>query len=302
MMKRFSQLTLKAVSSGGCGGSCSRVSRRCSYATESSASPQELAHFAELAKSWWDVDGPQRILHKMNLLRVDYIRETLCRYPKNYSPPGYSLDLLPESERQKYSKEQTADSNMMALDIGCGGGILAESLARTNMVGHVTAIDLSEEVLEAARLHSKNDPLLSNKLDYQRQGIEDVHDKFDMITMFEMLEHVPNPSEVLEKAIGLLNPGGYLFLSTINRTPASWFTTIFMGEQVLKIVPPGTHTWSKYINEQELRDWIRDHKEIEFVRSDGCLYVPGSGWRLINSQSIGNYFMVLRRRELKLTI
>jgi polyprenyldihydroxybenzoate methyltransferase / 3-demethylubiquinol 3-O-methyltransferase len=139
--------------------------------------------------------------------------------------------------------------------------------------------------------------MLANKLDYKLQGIEDVQETFDMITMFEMLEHVPDPSGVLGKAVKLLNPGGYLFLSTINRTPVSWFTTIFMGEQVLKIVPSGTHTWSKYINEYELREWVKDQNEIEFVRSDGCLYVPGNGWRLTENKSIGNYFMALRRRE-----
>lgn len=271
------------------------VSKMLTRPCSSSSSADELAHFAQLAKSWWDVQGPQRILHKMNLLRLDYIRDTLVANSGS-SKPGYSLNLLPEAAKRKYAAENEVPNDLNALDVGCGGGILAESLARTNIVRHVKGIDLSPEVLEVAKLHSQQDPALTDKLQYELKGIEDIsNEKYDLITMFELLEHVREPADVLSKAIDLLNPGGWLFLSTINRTPMSWFTTIFLGEQVLKIVPRGTHTWAKYINESELREWLKDQKQCEFVRSDGCLYVPGRGWKLTSDRSMGNYFMAFRR-------
>jgi polyprenyldihydroxybenzoate methyltransferase/3-demethylubiquinol 3-O-methyltransferase len=258
----------------------------------SSTSASELKHFGELASSWWDVRGPQRILHKMNLLRVDYIQDTLKAHSKER--PGYSLDLLPESERQKYL--QGGEQQLMsALDVGCGGGIMSESLARLGFVKEVLAIDLSKDVLEVAKSHQRQDPAIQNKLEYQLKELKEVEGKFDMITMFEVLEHVTSPPEMLRLAIDRLKPGGWLFLSTINRTPVSWFTTIFMGEDVLRIVPRGTHTWSKYINEHELREWVVEQPDVQAVRSDGCLYIPACGWQLTKDHSIGNYFMAIRK-------
>lgn len=271
--------------------------------SNSGTTASELEHFSQLASSWWDVQGPQRILHKMNLLRVDYIRDTLKSYSHTGSQPGYSLDLLPQSERAKYqhTTDEPSFKNMKTLDVGCGGGIMSESLSRLSFVKSVLGIDLSEDVLEVARNHQKQDPKLleGDKLQYELKDLKDVQttEPYDMITMFEVLEHVKSPSEMLRQGIDRLTPGGWLFLSTINRTPISWFTTIFIGEDVLNIVPKGTHTWSKYINEHELRGWISEQPDIDFVRSDGCIYIPGNGWKLTNECSIGNYFMALRKKE-----
>uniref|UniRef100_A0A060T7Z8 Ubiquinone biosynthesis O-methyltransferase, mitochondrial n=1 Tax=Blastobotrys adeninivorans TaxID=409370 RepID=A0A060T7Z8_BLAAD len=264
-----------------------------------STSESELKHFAELASSWWDVQGPQRILHKMNLLRVDYIRDTLQNYDNSSGQmPGYSLDLLPAEEKQRILNSAKEKQGMNILDVGCGGGIMSESLARLDISKQVTGIDLSPDVLGAAKAHQQQDPTLSAKLTYKLSSLEEVEGKFDMITMFEVLEHVDSPAHMMRSAVDRLNPGGWLFLSTINRTPVSYFTTIFMGEHLLKIVPKGTHTWSKYINESELREWVDDQADVQFVRSDGCLFVPCVGWQLTPwNHTVGNYFMALRRRH-----
>lgn len=286
------------------------------------ASKEELAHFAQLAESWWDVDGPQRILHKMNLLRLDFIQRMLknnwATMPNsNYAQvkqqeptqpiPGYSLDLFPIKE----IKDQIAETiknhhaelwlkpQFEVLDVGCGGGIVAECMARQSFTKRVRGIDLSPDVLKVAEAHRRTDPTLADKLDYrliELGKLKDNKEQYDMITMFEMLEHVPYPSEVLKEALDLLRPGGLLFLSTINRTAVSYFTTIFMGEDVLKVVPKGTHTLSKYINESELREWFEERNDCDVLSSEGCLYIPAYGWTATGPTSMGNYLMAVKKR------
>ncbi|KAG7193762.1 Hexaprenyldihydroxybenzoate methyltransferase, mitochondrial [Scheffersomyces spartinae] len=286
-----------------------------------STSPEELAHFNALASSWWDVNGPQRILHKMNLLRMDFIYSTIREHLKLNPPdcpeedkvyiPPYSVDLLPEPIKRQIVWEQDmrrdeilSQKKLKVLDVGCGGGILSESMARSSFVDDVMGIDLSSEVLQAAKIHQQKDPMLSEnngKLDYQLTAIEDLpkSETYDIITMFEMLEHVDYPSKVLTEGLQRLNVGGWLFLSTINRDFVSWFTTIFMGEHVLRIVPVGTHTLEKYINQQEIRDWISEDpqrlRSYEVVDTKGTVYLPAYGWKFTSNPNVGNYFMALRR-------
>lgn len=285
------------------------------------ATSDELAHFAELADSWWDVEGPQRILHKMNLLRVDFIQSMLknnwTTMPNNNHKaaesdastfvPGYSTDLLPSQElKAKVSKTIEAHEEKLfngpqfeVLDVGCGGGIVAECLARQSFTKRVRGIDLSPDVLAVAEKHRKTDPVLVKKLDYrliELGKLKENNEKYDIITMFEMLEHVPYPSEVLKEALDILKPGGLLFMSTINRTPVSYFTTIFMGEDVLKVVPKGTHTYSKYINESELREWFENRDDCDVLSSEGCLYIPAYGWKMTGPVQMGNYLMAVRKK------
>lgn len=268
----------------------------------SSASADEIEHFAKLAPGWWDVNGSQRILHKMNLARLDYMRDTLDKYGKK-DLPGYSLDLLPKEAQQRYTNRSGPNpldaGNLRVLDVGCGGGILSESMARLGGVEHVTGIDLTPDVIQVATGHMELDPMLANKLEYKLMGIEDVPEleSYDLITLFEILEHVDGPAQVLSQAMQRLKPGGWLFLSTINRTAVSYLTTILMGEHVLRIVPPGTHTWSKYINEQELREFVVKQPSWQFVRSDGCMYVPACGWVFNSQAGMGNYFMAITKQQ-----
>lgn len=230
-----------------------------------------MAHFAELAQSWWDPNGPQRVLNKMNWMRMDYIAHTLKETSANV--PGYSLDLLPPNMRSQFKEPA---KKLMVLDIGCGGGLLSESLARRPYVKSVLGIDVTPEVIKVAKQHKKLDPKLSH-LSYKQSTVEslDPGHKFDVITMFEVLEHLDDPPATLRAALDLLNPGGYIFMSTINRTAVSYLTTILVAEHLMKMVPIGTHTWSKYINEGELRRFIDEQPDMQFVSSEGCMFVPG---------------------------
>lgn len=282
------------------------------------ASADEMSHFNALASSWWDVNGPQRILHKMNLLRMDYIHEIVRSHLKLnqdvesqedeiYIPP-FNVDLLPLQIKNRILLEQDEkrdellmDKKLKALDVGCGGGILAESLARLRYVELVKGIDLSTDVLEAAKVHMNEDPTLASKLSYSLQAVEDLPqlEKYDIITVFEMLEHVQYPSRVLSEVLDRVEDGGWVFLSTINRDFVSWFTTIFMGEHVLNIVPVGTHTLEKYINEEEIRNWVQGSEyagKFNVVDSRGCIYLPSCGWKFTDYPGVGNYFMAIQKR------
>lgn len=293
-----------------------RFLSRCIHSKKTLTSESELAHFNELASTWWDSNGSQRILHKMNLLRMDFINETINKNIKlnkkeveddEVYVPGYSLDLLPDVIKKQILKEQElkrqevlkSQGKWKSLDIGCGGGLLTESLARLPQIESVKAIDLSENVLNVAKAHAALDPSIKDKITYELKAIEDIpkDEQFDIVTMMEMLEHVDSPNEVLLASLKHVKPGGWLFISTINRDLISWFTTIFMGEHVLKIVPLGTHTLSKYINESELQEWFETKPEFEVIESKGSLYLPFTGWIFSPTTQIGNYFMAIRRTK-----
>lgn len=273
----------------------------------------EQSHFNALALLWWDVDGPQRILHKMNLLRMDFIYDTV-RGHITLNPPGteadeevyippFNPDLLPLPIRRRIEldQDQRRDELLLhhplkVLDVGCGGGILSELMARLPFVDLVLGVDLSPEVLEAARIHQRKDPMLTTKLSYKEAAVENVEGEFDVVTMFEMLEHVDYPLEVLKAGLQRVAPGGWLFLLTINRDFVLWFTTIFMGEHVLRIVPVGTHTLEKYIDHQEIAGWMaKNEPQYSVVASKGCIYLPAYGWKFTSLPDVGNYFMAIQR-------
>ncbi|KAH5488078.1 hypothetical protein HBI52_235160 [Parastagonospora nodorum] len=245
--------------------------------TSGTVDPTEVSHFNALASTWWDPHGPSRLLHLMNPLRHSFISQ--CR-------------LSTPTEKLRY------------LDIGCGGGIFAESAARLPTTKSVTAIDPTPEVLKIAEGHKRRDPTLMQpgRLSYLNTSIEDLplpatpNEAFDIVTLFEVLEHVNAPGPFLEHVLPHVKPGGWLILSTIARTWTSWAVTNVMAEDVLGIVPKGTHEWSKYVNEDELRRWFAGQKGWGEVRSLGVVYVPGVGWREIRGgEDWGNYFLGVRR-------
>lgn len=246
----------------------------------SSVNPSEVAHFDALASSWWDPHGSSRILHLMNPLRHDFIRDCRASQP----------DPLPPTHRPRY------------LDVGCGGGIFAESAARLPSTASVTAVDPSPEVLKVARAHAARDPPLAEKLRYVAGTVETLPaprgdaDRFDVVSVFEVLEHVDRPADFLDRCGEFVRPGGWLVASTIARTWTSWFTTNLMAEDVLRIVPRGTHDWNKYINEDELRNFFARKEGWSSPRVMGVVYVPGVGWKEIpGSEKLGNYFFAVRR-------
>jgi 2-polyprenyl-6-hydroxyphenyl methylase / 3-demethylubiquinone-9 3-methyltransferase len=190
------------------------------------ADPAELEKFGKLAHRWWDPAGEFRPLHEINPLRLDWIAQHAAL------------------ERSK------------VLDVGCGGGILAEAMARRG--AQVTGIDLSDKALRVAQLH-----LLESRLaiEYLSVGAEDLADSragsFDVVTCMELLEHVPAPSAMVAACARLVRPGGQVFFSTINRNPKSYLFAVVGAEYVLKLLPKGTHDYLRFIKPSELSRWSR---------------------------------------------
>ncbi len=225
----------------------------------------EVAKFDALAARWWDPDGEFRPLHEINPLRLDWIR----RY---------------------------ADLNgRSVVDIGCGGGILAESMAAAG--ADVTGIDMAESPLAVARLHQVESGI---DVDYRQSTAEELAatnaGQYDIVTCLEMLEHVPSPAQIIASVHTLLRPGGQAFFSTINRNPKSFVFAIVGAEYVLKLLPAGTHEYRKFIRPSELDSWARD-AGFELKASIGMHYNP-----LTRDYSLGpgldvNYLMHFRRPD-----
>ncbi|CDO92818.1 unnamed protein product [Kluyveromyces dobzhanskii CBS 2104] len=278
-------------------------------ASGTSASEDEIFHFQQLAPTWWDTWGSQRILHKMNLVRMDFFQRTIrnemkIRNDDVYIPGFNHRDHLPsyvtkaiDQDIFKEVQKELAKNKFDVLDIGCGGGILSESLGRLPFIQSVTAIDLAPECIEVAKAHAAKDPSIKDKIFYKYLPLEKVHGQYDIVTMFEMLEHVDEPSEILRQAWSKLQPNGIVFLSTINRDPVSWFTTIFMAEQVLKVVPKGTHHVDKYINSSEIKQWFEENLSgrYEILDTKGTMYLPLTGWVEHDCASVGNYSMAIKK-------
>jgi 2-polyprenyl-6-hydroxyphenyl methylase/3-demethylubiquinone-9 3-methyltransferase len=225
----------------------------------------EVAKFDALASRWWDPDGEFRPLHEINPLRLDWIR-------------------------------QYADLNgRSVVDIGCGGGILAESMAAAG--ADVTGIDMAEGPLAVARLHQVES---GASVDYRQSTAEELAaanaGQYDIVTCLEMLEHVPSPAQIIASVHTLLRPGGLAFFSTINRNPKSFMFAIVGAEYVLKLLPAGTHEYRKFIRPSELDSWARD-AGLELKASIGMHYNP-----LTRDYSLGpgldvNYLMHFVRPE-----
>ena len=241
-----------------------------------SVNPDEVSHFNALAADWWNPYGSSRLLHLMNPLRHDFIDSCL----------NSQFEARPET--------------LTYLDIGCGGGIFAESAARLATTKHVTAIDPTPSVLAVAKSHARKDPLLASRLQYQQSSIEELQvpgsgQEYDIVTLFEVIEHIDQPGAFLDQIKPFVKPGGWLVMSTIARTWMSWFTTNLMAEDVLRIVPRGTHDWNKYINHNELQGYFLN-KGWNSPKVMGVVYIPGIGWRQVRgSEQVGNYFFAIRR-------
>jgi 2-polyprenyl-6-hydroxyphenyl methylase/3-demethylubiquinone-9 3-methyltransferase len=205
-------------------------------------SQAEIDKFGALASRWWDPHGPQRPLHELNPARLDYVRE------------------------------RTSLRGARLLDVGCGGGLLSEAMAREGAL--VTALDLSPELVEIAKLHLLESGL---KVDYRLQSVESLASEapasFDAITCMEMLEHVPDPGSVLAACATLLKPGGRLFASTLNRTPAAFAVAIVGAEYLANLLPRGTHSYASFIKPSELGAWLRE-AGLQLEDVSGLLYDP----------------------------
>ncbi len=225
--------------------------------------PAEVAKFDSLASRWWDPEGEFRPLHEINPLRLDWIRQ--------------------------HAKLKDA----RVVDIGCGGGILAEAMAAANAT--VTGIDMAEGPLAVARLHQHE---ANAKIDYRQATAEEMAASeagtYDIVTCLEMLEHVPDPAAVIQACAELVKPGGHIFFSTINRNPKSFMFAIVGAEYVLKLLPAGTHEYEKFIRPSELEEWSR-YAGLELQDSIGMHYNP-----LTRNYTLGdgldvNYLMYFQR-------
>ncbi len=204
----------------------------------------EIDKFAALASRWWDKDSEFKPLHDINPLRLNYIKQQ-C---------GGSL------------------KNKRILDVGCGGGILAESLALEGAI--VTGIDMAKASLEVAKLHLLESGL---EVDYQKILVEEFAEqypeKFDIIICLEMLEHVPDFNSIIKACSKLVKPSGQAFFSTINRNAKSYLFAIIGAEYILKLLPQGTHDWDKFIQPSEMDKWAR-HSNLTLKGMIGMTYNP----------------------------
>jgi 2-polyprenyl-6-hydroxyphenyl methylase/3-demethylubiquinone-9 3-methyltransferase len=228
------------------------------------ADPQELEKFGELAHKWWDAEGDFKPLHRINPLRLDWIDR---RAPL---------------------------AGKAVLDVGCGGGILAESMARRG--AKVLGIDLSPKPLKVARLHAMEAGVAG--LDYREVAVEALAAErpagFDVVTCMEMLEHVPDPASVVAACAALARPGGWVFFSTLNRNPKSFLFAIVGAEHVLKLLPKGTHEYAKFIRPSELAGFARA-AGLEVAELAGMGYNPLAQRYALSDDTSVNYLVACRR-------
>ena len=228
----------------------------------------EIAKFEAIAERWWDLEGEFKPLHEINPLRLDFIAD---------------------KTKGLFDKE--------TLDVGCGGGILAESMARHG--AQVTGIDMGEAPLEIARLHGLESGLIA---DYQQTTAEEFAEKyparFDVVTCMEMLEHVPDPSSVVQACYRLVKPGGHVFFSTLNRNIKSYLMAVVGAEYVLGLVPKGTHQHDKFIKPSELMSWI-DDTQLSVQRIIGLHMNPISQEYYLSNQNVDvNYILHCRNSDV----
>lgn len=222
--------------------------------------PNEIRKFEELASRWWDKNSEFKPLHDINPLRANWIDS-----------------IAPVAEQK-------------VLDVGCGGGILAEALAQRG--AQVTGIDMGDAPLGVAKLHQLESGL---SIDYQKSTAEDFaknhKNAFDVVTCLEMLEHVPDPSSVVRACTQMVKPGGHVFFSTINRNPKAFLFAIIGAEYVLRLLPRGTHEYAKFIRPSELANWSRD-AGLQVNQMTGLLFNPLSKkYRLSDTDTDVNYMI-----------
>lgn len=208
---------------------------------------EEIAKFEQIASQWWDLTGDFKPLHQVNPLRVQFISQHVA-----------------QKNQQLFAKS--------VIDVGCGGGILTESLAKLG--ASVTGIDMGSEPLNVAKLHALESSLAIN---YEKTTAEDkaqlCPEMFDMVTCMEMLEHVPNPASVIQACAQLVKPGGLVFFSTLNKTVKSYLLAILAAEKLFKLVPDGTHEHEKFIKPSQLIAWAEEN-QLKCIDASGIHYNP----------------------------
>jgi 2-polyprenyl-6-hydroxyphenyl methylase/3-demethylubiquinone-9 3-methyltransferase len=238
------------------------------HASTRNADPAEIAKFTALAQSWWDPAGPSKPLHDLNPLRLQYVERAVGLGAKHPDPKN-------------------------VVDVGCGGGILSEAMARLG--ARVLGIDLSRAVLDVAELHA-----LESKLEvrYREIAAEELvrerRAQFDLVTCMEMLEHVPDPAATLGALAALAKPGGHVIVSTLNRNPQAFLVAILGAEYVARVLPRGTHEYLKFIRPSELAAWGRK-AGLELRDLTGIAYNPLNRSFRLSPDTRVNYLAHFRR-------
>ncbi len=219
----------------------------------------EVNKFAELAHQWWDPQGVFKPLHQLNPLRLQYI------------------------------DQRASLAGKRVLDVGCGGGILSESMAQRG--AQVLGIDLAEKSLQVAQLHALE---AGATVEYRCVAVEalatEMPQSFDVVTCMEMLEHVPDPASVVRACAALVKPGGHVFFSTLNRNAKAYLMAVVGAEYVLNLLPKGTHDYSKFIKPSELASWMRPCG-LELRHQTGVTYHPLSKQYALTTDTTVNYML-----------
>lgn len=234
------------------------------------ADPEEVSRFDQLADTWWDASGKMALLHRLNPVRISYIRDRIIT----------QFDCDPQSPKPL--------SGIKILDVGCGGGILSEPLARLGAT--VTGIDESADLIAIAAAHATAQDLA---LSYRQTSVEDLvaeNQQFDVVVSMEVVEHVTDPAAFVAACAEATSPGGLLFMATLNRTLKSYALAIVGAEYVLRWLPRGTHQWQRFIRPSELAGHLRQ-AGLELEDVTGVALNPLSGqWRLVRDTDV-NYMV-----------
>ena len=242
-----------------------------------SIDPSEIAHFSAMAADWWDPAGKFAPLHKFNPVRLSYIRDRLTRH----------FDRDP--------KAATPFEGLRLLDIGCGGGLLSEPMARLG--ASVVGADAAEANIKTATVHAQEQGLT---IDYRATTAEELGaqgERFDIILNMEVVEHVAHPRPFLKDCAAMLNPGGIMLVATLNRTPKSFALAIVGAEYVLRWLPRGTHHWSKFITPTELERYLIG-AGLEIADKSGVTYSPLTDAFTLSRRDLGVNYMVCAEKPL----